>query len=370
MITLAPPDRKLSRSLLDARGGFAWWYVDAVDERGNGAVLIWSYGLPFLPGYASAVRRGRAERAGDRPSLNVALYRGGREAFYLLEELPVAAARWEDDRWQMGRSTFELTRVGAELCMTATLDVDVPGSDERLEGVLEVRGAARRDETASPETHGPHDWSPVIAPARARARLTVGGHSVLELDGRGYHDRNGSSVPLGALGMSHWVWGRASLPGRELVYYVLFPEAGGAPTVLAMIVHEDGRTEHVAGARARLLGRRIARLGMPTWRHVEITDGDARVCLRVELAELVDDGPFYLRYLTRAQDDRGASGAGIAELCVPARVDLAVHRPLVRMRVRPSGATGSRWLPLFSGPREGRVGRLVRSWVRPRGSAR
>ena len=80
------PTTPMPRTLLDARGGFAWWYVDLVDEAGNGVVVIWSFGLPFLPGYASASRAGKGERAGDRPSLNVAVYVRGELAAYVLEE--------------------------------------------------------------------------------------------------------------------------------------------------------------------------------------------------------------------------------------------------------------------------------------------
>ena len=53
MLSLTSPDTPLDRTLLDVAGGFAWWYLDLVDERGDGLVLIWSFGLPFLPGYAA-----------------------------------------------------------------------------------------------------------------------------------------------------------------------------------------------------------------------------------------------------------------------------------------------------------------------------
>jgi carotenoid 1,2-hydratase len=41
-------------------------------------------------------------------------------------------------------------------------------------------------------------------------------------------------------------------------------------------------------------------------------------------------------------------------------VDLDLHRPFVRMRVHRTEAPSSFWLPLFSGPREGRWRRLGR----------
>ena len=48
------------RGVLDTPG-FAWWYLDVVDAEGTGLVLIWSFGLPFLPDPVA--------RAGDRLDL-------------------------------------------------------------------------------------------------------------------------------------------------------------------------------------------------------------------------------------------------------------------------------------------------------------
>ena len=96
MIDLSPVDRAPDRTVLRSAGGFTWFYVDLVDDRGNGATVIWSWGLPFLPGYASAARAGRPQLPIERPSVNVVVYQGGRERFYLLSELrrwPLLAAR-------------------------------------------------------------------------------------------------------------------------------------------------------------------------------------------------------------------------------------------------------------------------------------
>jgi len=42
-------------AVLRSPGGFTWFYVDLVDGQGRGATVIWSWGLPFLPGYARAL---------------------------------------------------------------------------------------------------------------------------------------------------------------------------------------------------------------------------------------------------------------------------------------------------------------------------
>ncbi|HQE16629.1 MAG TPA: hypothetical protein PLD01_16380, partial [Mycobacterium sp.] len=104
MIELCSTELAPDPGVLESPGGFTWFYVDLVDERGCGATVIWSWGLPFLPGYAHAARIGRPERPIDRPSVNVAVYGPDGERFYLLTEIPPDACSWAaDDRsWRLG----------------------------------------------------------------------------------------------------------------------------------------------------------------------------------------------------------------------------------------------------------------------------
>ena len=74
------------------------------------------------------------------------------------------------------------------------------------------------------------------------------------------------------------------------------------------------------------------------------------------MRSLVDDGPFYLRFLVDAEDGvNGCRGRGFAERVVPANVDRPWQRPFVRMRTFATDGDNSMWLPLFSGPRSGRL---------------
>ena len=364
LLTLTAPDRPLDRALLDAPGGFAWWYVDLLDEARNGLVLIWSFGLPFLPGYLGAARAGRPERPRERPSLNVVVYEAGRPSLYLLTEHAEQDATWSADgrSFRFGRSRIETWVEGARRRVRAELDAPIAGSGERVRGVVDVDGPARQLAGAEPREIDPrfHDWTPMTAVARGVADLRWGARRV-HIDGRAYHDRNGSRTPLDRLGIAEWVWGRAALPDRELVWYLLWPARGEREaTFLGAEIGADGRTRVLDGLRVRAHGERRARFGMRWWERLELTN-DGAPWLDVMHEAPVDDGPFYLRSFARARTPDGSIASGSAEVCVPARVDRAHERPFVRMRVHRTGAPSSRWLPLFTGPREGRVTRLART---------
>jgi hypothetical protein len=361
LVHVVSPDRPLDRRLLHARGGFAWWYLDALDARGDGLVVIWSFGLPFLPGYRAASRRGEAPAAGERPSLNVAVYRGGREVFYLLQEYPPEAASWSRDgaSWRFGDSVLRSDADGARRRVELALDCPVPGGRERLRGRIELEGVARRPVPSAPVTLDDHDWSPLTGPAQVVADLRAGDREVLRFDGRGYHDRNGSRRPLDRLGIRSWIWGRVPARDRELVYYLCWPRGGAAesegepPEVIALEIDADGAT-HEVPVTVRLRGARRARWGMPWWERIELRHGD-RPWLEVRHRTLLDDGPFYLRFATAARPAGEGWHTGSGEMVRPGRVDLPHWRPLVRMRVHHTGAPSSRFAPLFSGHRATRL---------------
>ncbi|MCC6873127.1 MAG: hypothetical protein IT378_02370 [Sandaracinaceae bacterium] len=365
MIQLSPAG-PLAPALLDAPGGFAWWYADLLDAHGNGVVVIWAFGLPFLPGYQSAARRGIAPAARARPSIYVTVYREHVEELYLLQELGPDACSWQPgpdgDRWRFDASSIASTIHGDRRALRIDLDAPLPGGG-RVHGRIELEGPARAGEGTT-RGRSPHDWAPLLGPSHGGADLTIAGQP-FSMRGRGYHDRNGSAVHLDGLGIEHWIWGRVPADDRELVYYLLWPKGGAPPRAIGLEIDAHGRTTHRDELRVTLRGRRLARFGMPYWKRVEIHDTQGR-WLRLRHPHRLDDGPFYLRFATRAEH-RGGTSLGSAELCRPGRVDLAPIRPFVRMKVS-TLETPSRWLPLLAGPRRGRVQRLVRE-IAPRPSA-
>ncbi len=354
MLALTRPDVPPDRALLDVPGGYSWWYGDIVDDAGDGLVLIGAWGLPFLPGYAAAARRGEPEPAGTRPSLNLALYKGGKPSFYLLQETD---AVWVSDTcWRFGDSVLHSSVDAGVRTLNATIDCPVAGTTERLRGEILIAGPARLPGPAE-GSGGAHRWTPLATPATGRASLTMGTSFSFGLQGRAYHDRNESEVPLDALGIGEWMWGRAPLGDAEAVWYLLWPADGGPLVAWGLVIAPDGRTTPLEGLTVGLAERRRSVYGLAWCDRVTLTIG-GDTWLTVCHGSPVEDGPFYLRFFPEVIHPGGRS-RGVAELVRPDRVDVDWMRPFVRMRVRPPGAGASMWLPLFEGPADGRAGRLL-----------
>jgi carotenoid 1,2-hydratase len=365
-ITLTPPGSLLPRELLERQGAFLWWYADLLDLEGNGLVLIWAFGLPFLPGLRRATQRQEDARPSSWPALNLALYKRGRPAFYSLQRLPPASATWSDDEWTFGQTHIRRQRTDGRVRLEAALDVRLP-SGERAVGSLRLEGPARR---AAPSERAPeglplHDWSPLLGPAEGEASLSLSGED-FSLQGRAYHDRNGGVVPLWDLDIDRWLWGRVAIPKAELLYYLLWPKAPGeAPTALCLLIDEQGTTRSLP-ARVRVLGERATWTGSRLPKRIELDTAEG--VFAVDFRHTLDNGPFYTRSLIEASLPDGRRGGGFGEGVFPARVDLPLHRPLVKMRVHELEAPSSFWLPLFSGRAQGRCSRLARQLL-PRGAA-
>jgi len=360
MIELTSNHAPMPAALLDAQGGFAWWYVDIVDPDGNGAVVIWSFGLPFLPGYTSAARRGQAPPARALPSLNVVLYRAGKPWFYLLQTYDprLCEAGPGDTHWRFADTRITHQRDGNASALLIELDCPIPRSNDRLVGTVALR-AARRVPSASEVTASAdlHHWSPQLAGGIGEADVRAGTEH-FSCRGSAYHDRNGSPHHIDGLGIRDWFWGRVRTHDRtHILYWLRANDPATSDRVIGVEIDDDGATRTFAPrVVATSRGRDRYGVGYPC---TLVATRDGAPWMEIARERTVDRGPFYLRQLATFTLIGGASHRGWTEVVVPGRVDLARHRALVRMRVHSLTARNSWWLPLFSGPQRGRWSRLV-----------
>lgn len=360
------PDLALAHA--ERPGGFAWWYVDVVDDDGNGLVAIVSVGLPFLPGYASAARAGRAPAALTRPSVCLVVVQANRIAFWALHEVASDHVDWGRSAVRVGASSLSVhlpSEPDAPVRVEAHLAGTLPGCPWRAD--LSVEGPLRRPSAGEPD-HADHEWSVLTACATARAqvRCTTGPadapvEQVIDVHGRAYVDRNAGDRSLDGFAVRAWSWGRLAFPDQERIWYEA-TDRDGAHHSLALAIDAAGNTT-VERDAVVTEGRRTGWWGLPRPANVRFDE------VSVPLGAPLDDSPFYARLAvtgTRgAGDETSAVGRGFAEVCRPARIDAAWFRPLLRMTVchDDTPSANSAWLPLFAGPATGRVQRLL-GWAR------
>lgn len=328
--------------------GFAWWYVDLVDDAGNGVVVIGAFGLPFLPGLASADRRGDPTPAHRRPSLNVAVYRNHQRLAYVLQEYPAEDCAWQQGQQRFGRSWVRSVVENGQCAVDITLDLDIPGSPHRLTGHVRGQGAVPQHAAAE---QGPHGWT-VLASGPGDVDVRMGEQTLLRTAGRMYHDSNWSLLPLHRLNIGHWIWARIPRGEGDLVVWML--QSDDRATVLHRVYQADAAMTPLDGA-VECRGSQRGAFGMVAPASVVVTVGEERH--ELVLRRCVDDGFFYQRWLVDAGDTHGT-----CEIILPHQIDRAQHRPLVRMAHHRIGQPNSMWLPLFNGPMADRWSRLLRWW--------
>lgn len=362
MLQLDDPRRPMPRELLSAPGGFAWWYLEMMDANQDGLVLIWAFGLPFIPGYTSGARRGAPQLPRDRPCLVLSLYEQGQPTFYAFHEFEPEETSWDGaDQWRFGDTLIEREVGDTHQTVRVQLDCPIVSCGERLQGTIEASGVIPTRTNLDPAPANPrHIWTPLAYPARGVAELRLPRHDAWRFEGPAYHDRNGSDRGLHALGIQTWLWGHASLLEQERIVYLLWPEGEREPHVLGFEIDVEGRLTERHDLTAWLSPQRRTSFGMPTWDRIEVRDAHG-AWLTMRPDHTLDSGPFYLRYTTEVE---GGALPGTAEVIVPSRIDLARHRFMVRMRVAGQD-NNSFWLPLFQGPRQGRVHRLMSQLWRP-----
>ncbi len=137
----APPSfDALSYACAQARGGYAWWYVEAhdVDEARFGLTLIVFAGSVFSPHYAARLQRGEAASGLQHPAVHCALYERppgarclSRQRLWVMNEYPAASLRTDEQQIRVADTALRYRPDG--------LDIDIDEDTTRFFGRPGVR---------------------------------------------------------------------------------------------------------------------------------------------------------------------------------------------------------------------------------------
>ena len=312
-------------------GSQEWWYFDAIADDGEYAlVAVWYAGLPFDPSYGLAARRYLADPARhpapdplDHAAIGFSLYRRGKTAAYALNRYPA-------DRWSTVAEPFAVSLAGSQASRGADgsyrLEVDTPSQDGKrsIRADLTFRPAPGTRPIARDfgGSGGPHHWILAAGDCRVEGTVALDGPRglAIEFRGRGYHDHNAGVEEL-SLGWTRWRWGRVHAGSKTFVYYQAEPK-GGRPHS-TWIVLEDGLPVEVRdGVSFELQDWKRHPLGIRHARSLRLA-GEGADGPRWRHRDLVDYGPFYLRWLSEFEV-AGRTATGFAELLEADRL----HNPL------------------------------------------
>ncbi len=264
-------------SVTPPRGGYVWWYLDAVSDDGAyGITVIAFIGSVFSPYYALSRRFG----AGDplrHCTVNVALY--GRTRRWAMTERAGGPAARGRDFIAIGRSGMSWGGNGLTVALS---EVALP-LPRRILGTVRLVPSSVESRVTALDAAGRHRWQPIAPCARVEVAME---QPNLSWSGPAYFDTNSGDRPLEA-DFDRWDWCRAPVPGGTVVLYDVDRPDGR--TALAMRYAADGGVEDFEVPRRVALPRTAWRVGRT-------------VCaLDPVVRETLEDTPFYARSVVEGE---------------------------------------------------------------------
>ena len=260
-------------------GGYAWWYLDALDPEGRfGLAIIGFIGSVFSPYYAHARRRGLTDPL-NHCSLNVGLYLPDRN-YWTMTERPRASIARTASEFVIGPSALQWD--GSRLRIDID-EVTVP-FPARVRGTVTVAPRVSFDRDFALDHDGAHRWRPIMPCADVEVEMDS---PALRWRGTGYLDSNFGNGPL-EQAFSNWQWTRTHLAGdTTAIAYDSEPRIG-APRSLTLRI-EPGAVSQSDAARPR------TELPGTRWginRSVAVDPGT-----QPRIVRGLEGGPFYARSL-------------------------------------------------------------------------
>ena len=260
------------------RGGYVWWYIDALSDDGENALTIIAFvGSVFSPYYAATRQWGMGDPL-QHCALNVALY--GRRKRWAMTERTRPDVERSASTLVIGPSAISWD--GSSLIIAIDeIAFPFPG---RIRGKVRVIPSGITSEAIALDQDTKHWWQPIAPCGRIEVALDS---PAQRWSGDSYLDCNFGCEPLEKTFKS-WNWSRAHHPGGTLVLYDLERRDG---TALSLARHfgRDG------SSGAPIMTAPFSRLPITKWLVPRATRADADATPKV--IKTLEDTPFYARSL-------------------------------------------------------------------------
>jgi carotenoid 1,2-hydratase len=232
-----------------APGGYEWWYFDAEDAATDTQIVaILLEGFVFHPGYLRAYKkyvrnptRTPPPLPGHWPCVYLCVYRGGKILHQFMTQ-------YAPGTFHASGETVDVT-VGENRLTSSNgaLNLSLAGTPWKLtwQGPKTLVGQtlsatltftpryphppAERVFLSRAMTDAEHHWVIANPACDVTGRIVLAkpeGEETINFTGRGYHDHNYGTGPLGP-GLRRWIWGRALLDDRVLTFHYAKPRNPG-----------------------------------------------------------------------------------------------------------------------------------------------
>jgi carotenoid 1,2-hydratase len=334
-------------------GGYEWWYFDAEDAASDVQVVgILLDGFVFHPEYlrryGNYVRRptrAAPPQAREYPCAYFVVYEGGKIAAQFMTQFAAGSLRASGERpevelgpnrmrvdggayqLELSGAPWKLTGQGPKVIQGATLTASLRYAP------ITAHRPEERTFLSRAMTGAEHGW--VLAQPHSRVtgevRLSGPAGKTWKIAGRGYHDHNFGTAPLGP-GLKRWFWGRVVMEDAAYVFHLATPEdsslaleshflrVGGAEGVVELGANRTGRMPVLRGSRRSSWGLAYPE-GVEIGELVSLTN-----------PRVVDSEPFYLRVMYDAVCE-GKSGQAFCEVAYPHRLRWPVLGRMIGMSI-------------------------------------
>lgn len=330
-------------------GSYEWWYFDALSaDKKWSFVIIFYDGNPFSPAYIQAQKSPSFEGHGTAhnfPAISVSIYNHERAEYYSFLEYAAdrLAVHTEDFSISLGSNIFERRilddKVEYEIILNQMLDsgFQLRGRLKFVQDTTDHSPAANFAAKISheiPESFK-HSWNLLLPRAGVMGNLNIDGRSdmyTLAFNGLGYHDHNIGFEPLKE-SFDDWYWGRVHFTDYTLVYYLMNTHEGVQKNAWLLPLEkgmQDFTIDHI-----ELSDYSENRFGLNAAKILKCTGEGLELIIRSD--KVIDDGPFYQRYYSKASFVTGSTRRiqrGISEYIKPDRIANSKYWWMVHMRLR------------------------------------
>ena len=304
-------------------GSQEWWYFDVISEDGRDALVIVFYAaLPFDPEYGVQTlrhlrnpSRNPAPNPLDHCAIGFQWYREGKTIAYALNGFQADDFRYEANPFSVKVDQNVLSRDESGYHLTIqTPTVDGRGTIRAsIRFTPNLATVPYTSELGTTESR--HEWTLVAADCQVNGQVTIDGPDAGKLDfvGRGYHDHNAGSQEI-RLAIREWAWGRVHAGRETFVYYKSTSHHGTSAQIVLRL--KDGALHSDHEYLLDNADRQKTRFGLRYFRGFSFAKVDSKAQANpddmVTMNEPVDQGPFYLRWVTMFTI-KGHAYPGIAE---------------------------------------------------------